>query len=64
MGEVTALVEAHGQDRVARLDERQVDGEVGVGPGVRLDVGVLGAEERRGPVPGEVLDLVDDWLPP
>ena len=29
-------------------------------PGVRLDVGVLGAEERLGAVAGEVLDLVDD----
>ena len=30
------------------------------GAGVRLDVGVLGAEERLGAVAGEVLDLVDD----
>ena len=27
---------------------------------MRLDVGVLGAEERLGTVPGQVLDLVDD----
>ena len=28
--------------------------------GVRLDVGVLGAEELLGPVDGQLLDLVDD----
>ena len=63
MGEVPALVEAHGEDRVARLDERQVGGQVRVRAGVRLDVGVLGPEQLRRPSPGEVLDLVGDDVP-
>ena len=33
-------------------------------PGMGLHVGVLGAEERLHPVPGEVLDLSITSLPP
>ena len=62
MGEVPALVEAHREDRVARFEQRLVDRDVGVGPAVGLDVGVIGAEERREPAAGEVLDLVDDLV--
>ena len=62
VGEVAAVVEPHGQNGVARLEQGLVDGEVGVGPGVGLHVGVLGAEEGRGPVAGQVLDLVDDLV--
>ena len=63
MGEVAAVVEPHGQDGGAGLEQRLVGGQVGVRPGVRLHVGVLGAEQRLGPVAGEVLDLVDDAVP-
>src|SRR5918996_13331 len=56
--QVTAVVEAHGEDRVARLEAREVDGHVRLRAGVRLDVRVLGVEERRGAVDGELLDLV------
>ena len=54
VGEVPAVVEAHGQDGVPGLEQGLVDGQVGGGPGVGLDVGVLGAEQldrRRGPGP-------------
>src|SRR5579872_5142617 len=63
VGEVAPLVEAHGADRVARLDEGEISGEVGDGAGVRLDVGVLGAEELLRPLAGEVLDLVRHHVP-
>ena len=62
MGQVAAVVEPHGQDGVARLEQRLVDGQVGVGPGVGLHVGVVGPEEGGGPVAGQVLDLVDDLV--
>ena len=62
VGQVTAVVEPHGQDGVARLEERLVDGQVGVGPGMGLDVGVLGPEQRVEAAPGQVLDLVDDLV--
>ena len=62
VGEVAALVEAQAEDLVARVEQRQVDGHVGVGAGVGLHVGVRGAEELLGPVAGDVLDLVDDLV--
>ena len=60
VGEVAAEVEAHGEQRVARLRQREVGRHVGLRPGVRLDVGVLGAEELLRPIDGELLDLVHD----
>ena len=59
---MAALVEAHAEDGVARLEHGQVGGQVGVGAGVRLDVGVLGAEELARPAAGQVLGLVDDLV--
>jgi hypothetical protein len=44
------------EDLVARLQHGGVDGEVGLRAGVRLDVGVLGAEELLGALDGELLD--------
>ncbi len=49
--------EAH--DRVARLQQRVVDGRVRLRARVRLHVGVLGAEQRLGAVDRELLDHVD-----
>jgi hypothetical protein len=62
VGEVPALVEAHAEDGVARLQEGEVHGHVGVGPGVGLDVGVRRAEELPGAGAGQLLDLVDDLV--
>ena len=64
VGQVAAVVEPHGQNGGARLHEGLVDGQIGVGAGVRLHVGVLGAEQCGGPVAGQVLDLVDDPVAP
>ena len=60
VGEVAALVERHAQHGVAGLEQREIGGGVGLRAGVRLDVGVLGAEELLGAVDGEPLDLVHD----
>ena len=54
MGQIEA------QHGVARLEGRQIDGRVGLGAGVRLHVGVLGAEELLRAVAGQVLDDVDE----
>ena len=62
MGQVPAVVEPHGQDGGAGLEQRLVDGEIGVGAGVGLHVGVVGPEQGGGPVAGQVLDLVDDLV--
>ena len=48
------------EDRVARLQQREVGGHVRLRARVRLDVRVLGAEELLRPVDRELLDLVDD----
>ncbi len=62
--EVTALVEAHREDRVTGVEQRLVHGDVGVGPAVRLHVSVIGAEQRGEATPRQVLDLVDDLVAP
>ncbi len=53
--EVAAVGQREAHDRVARLQQRVVDGRVGLRAGVRLDVGVLGAEQRLGAVDRELL---------
>ena len=52
--------EAEAHDLVARLQQRVVDGRVGLRARVRLDVGVLGAEQRLRAVDRQLLDHVDE----
>ncbi len=59
MGKVAALGQVHAEDLVARVDEGQVGGHVGLAAGVGLDVGVLGAEKLFGAFYREVFRLVD-----
>src|SRR5260370_2035372 len=56
---MTAGREVHAHDPVTQLAHGHVDGRVGLRPGVRLDVHVLGAEKPLGPIDRERLDLVD-----
>lgn len=62
VGEVAAHRQGHAHDGVAGLGEGEVDGEVGRGAGVGLDVGVLDAEDGLRALDGEGLDLVDVLL--
>ena len=57
--QVAAVGQVEPQHGVARLDGREVDGQVGLAAGVRLHVGVLGAEQLLGPIAGQVFDHVD-----
>jgi hypothetical protein len=59
VGEVAAVAEVHAQDLVAGLQHRGVDREIGLGAGVRLHIGVIGAEELLRALDREVLDFVD-----
>ena len=59
VGEVAAVRQAHREDGVARLHEGAVGGDVGAGAAVRLQVGVVGAEQRLGALDADVLGLVD-----
>ena len=54
------MVEAEGEDRVARLEEAEVDRHVRLGARMRLDVRVLCAEEVLRAVDRQLLDLVHD----
>ncbi len=45
VGEVAAVGEIHPEHGVAGLHHREVDGHVGLGARVGLDIGVLGTEE-------------------
>src|SRR5215212_2593483 len=56
--EVPAVGEVHGQNLVARVEERRVSRLVGLAPRVRLHVHVLGTEESLRPFDGEVFHLV------
>ena len=59
MRQVPAHRKAHPEHRVARIERRVVDGEVGLRARVRLHVGVIRAEQRADAIAREVLDDVD-----
>ena len=59
VGQVAAVVETHGQHRVARLAQRRVDGLIRAAAGVGLHVGGFRAEELLYPFDGDGLHLVD-----
>ena len=59
MRQVPAVAEVHAENGVARLEEGEIDGDVRLRAGMRLNIGVLRAEELLGPLDGERLDLVD-----
>ncbi len=60
VGEVSAVREVQAEDGVARLNDRRVGRHVGRRAGVRLHVGVLGAEELLGAIARQVLDHVGE----
>src|SRR5205823_4857209 len=55
VGEVAAVGQAHGKHRVAGLQAGEVGGHIGLGAGVRLHVGVGGAEELLDALDGQGL---------
>ena len=60
VGEVTAMGQVHAHDPVARLEDAEVGGHVGLGAAVWLDVDVLGAGiQGEGSVLGQPLGDVD-----
>jgi hypothetical protein len=53
VGQVAAVGQAHAEHRVAGLAQRHEHRGVGLGAGVRLHVGVVGAEQLLGALDGE-----------
>ena len=58
VGEVAAVAEVHAQDRVAGLQQRQEDGEVGLGAAVGLHIGPGGTKQLLGPLDRQLLDRI------
>ena len=58
--QVAAVREAHAEQRVARRRDREVGGQVGRRAGVRLHVGVLGAEQLPDALERQLLGDVDE----
>ena len=59
MGQVAAVRQAHREDGLAGLEEGTVDRLVSAGSTVRLDIGVIGAEEILAALDREILGLVN-----
>ena len=58
MSQVSAVIQAHTHDRVAQLAKGLVDSIIGLGAGVRLNIGKLGAEQLLGPLDGDIFHHV------
>jgi hypothetical protein len=63
MRQVSAVRQLEPQQRVARFEHRKKRREVGLGPTVRLHVGVLRPEQLPGTIDGELLHLVHHLAP-
>lgn len=61
VGQMTAMREIHAQNRVPRFQQGEVGSHVGLRPRVRLDVGAVGAEQRQGPVDGQLFRAIDKF---
>ena len=64
VGQVTAVVEVHCENRLAGLKHRLVDRSIRLRTGMRLDVGMIGPEELQRARHREVLGLVHDFAAP
>ena len=62
--QVAPLVEPHAEDGVTGLEHGQVSGQVGIGAGVGLHIGVLRSEKLARPPAGQFLGLVDHEVAP
>ena len=56
---MSALLQVHAHDRVAGIEQGEEDGQVGIGTGVGLHIGVLSAEELLGALACNLFHDVD-----
>jgi hypothetical protein len=56
---MSAMSQVHAEDRIARLAGGKIHCHVGLRSGMRLDIGVLGAEQLFGAINGQLLSYVD-----
>ena len=59
MGEMPARIQAHAEDGIARLGQRQEHALIGLRAGMRLHIGETAAEQALGAVDGQIFGDVD-----
>ncbi len=57
--QVTAMREVHRQNRIARLELREIHGHIGLRARMRLHIGEVRAKQFLGAIDGDLLDYVD-----
>ena len=55
---MTAFLQVHAHDGVTGIEQGIEHGQIGIGTGMRLYIGMLGTEELAGALPGNLLHLV------
>ena len=61
MGQVSPLGKIKSHEGVARFQTSHLDSQIGLGAGVRLDVGIFSIVELAEAIDGQLLNLVDDF---
>ena len=61
VSEMAAVGEIHAENGIAGLQRGHIDGDIGLRAGMRLHIGVIGAEERFGAIDGELLGDVHEF---
>src|SRR5262245_23761566 len=59
MRQMAALGETHAQNRVARINEGEIGGDVGLTAGMRLHVSVIGVKQTAGALTRQFFGLID-----
>ena len=58
VGQMAAFCQAHAHNRIAGLQQRKINGRIGLSTGMRLYIGVFGPEQFTGPFAGDILHHV------
>src|SRR5215467_9027722 len=61
VSQVPTVSKRHTENHVAGLENSQIHRLICLGPGVRLHIGVLGAEQILGAINRELFDNVDEF---
>ena len=59
--QVAAMRQVHTQNRIARLQNREINGHVGLAPGMWLHIGMLRSKQFFGAFNGQVFHDIDKF---
>ena len=62
MRQVTAMIQVHSHHFISRSEHCKLHCHIRLCPGVRLHIGMFGAEQLPGARDGEPFDLIDDLV--